>query len=284
MVKIGSVWDSTTDVLAGRAALLVPLAALAFFLPAVLQNALMLYGGTSPGVAVAGLFVGIAALLISVWGQLATLAIASDPSTTLQTAGQRATRRLPADLLILLVLGGLTLLLIVPIVIALSATGYDFAALAAWNGTDDLPPLAPGAAAFVALYALVLVVGGLWVMARLFLVNAVVLNERRGIGAIGRSVQLTRGLTLKLIGVAVLFIVVFLVAFLAAKSVVGLVARLLLGPANITTAQFLAAIAGAALTASFTVVVQVFAARLYAAVCGYGQDGAGQDGSAARVA
>lgn len=278
MVKIGSVWDSTTDVLAGRAALLVPLAALTFFLPAVLQNALKLYGGTSPGIAVAGLFVGIAILLISLWGQLATLAIASDPNTTLQTAGQRATRRLPADLLVLLVLGGLALLLFVPIVIALTATGYDFAALSAWNGAGPLPPLSPGAAAFVGLYVLILIAGGLWVSARLFLVNAVVLNERRGIGAIGRSFQLTRGLTFKLIGVALLFVVVFLVAALAAQSVVGLVARLLLGPANITTAKFLAAVAGAALMAAFTVVVQVFAARLYAAV----RD-AGQDGGAARA-
>lgn len=273
MVKIGSVWDSTTDVLAGRAALLVPLAALAFFLPAVLQNALKLYGGTSPGVAVAGLFVGIVMLLISLWGQLATLAIASDPNTTLRTAGQRATQRLPADLLVLLVLGGLALLLFVPIVIALGATGYDFAALSAWNGVGSLPPLSPGASAFVALYTLILIVGGLWLSARLFLVNAVVLHERRGIGAIGRSFQLTRGLTFKLIGVAVLFVVVFLVATLAAQSVVGLVARLLLGPANITTAKFLAAIAGAAMMAAFTIVVQVFAARLYAAVCGDGRSG-----------
>ena len=273
MVKIGSVWDSTTDVLAGRAALLVPLAAMTFFLPAVVQNAVKLYGGTSPGIAVAGLFVGIVLLVISLWGQLATLAIASDPNTTLHSAGQRATRRLPADLLVLLILGGLALLLFVPIVIALVATGYDFAALSAWDGVGPLPPLSPGAAAFIALYTLVLIVGGLWISARLFLVNAVILNEARGIGAIGRSFQLTRGLGLKLIGVALLFVIVFLVATLAAQSVVGLVARLLLGPANITTAKFLAAVAGAALMAAFTVVVQVFAARLFAAVHGDGQAG-----------
>ena len=36
-VRIGSVWDSTQQGLAGRASLLVPFAAIGFFLPAMLQ-------------------------------------------------------------------------------------------------------------------------------------------------------------------------------------------------------------------------------------------------------
>ena len=92
--------------------------------------------------------------------------------------------------------------------------------------------------------------------------------EERGIGAIGRSVQLTRGMTLKLIGVVLLFTIAYLVALAAVQSVVGLVARLALGPQNIATALFLAGLAGAVVTAAFTTLLQVFAARLYAVITG----------------
>lgn len=266
MTRIGDVWDSTVAVLQGRAGLLVPLAGVAFFLPSIVQSGVKLYGGDTPGIAALGALVGLVVLLLSLWGQLAVIAIASDPDTTRAEAQRVALRRLPANLLVLLVLGAIALLLVVPIVAVLVATGYDFTAASASAGTGPMPAVAPGAALFLGLYGLALFILGLLVSARLFLTNAVVLNERRGIGAVARSVALTRGLTARLIGVALLFGIVLLVVLLAAQSVVGLTFRLLLGPEHITTARFLAAIAGAGVTAAFTTVVQVFAARLYAAV------------------
>lgn len=266
MVKISSVWDSTVAVLAGRAALLVPLAAIAFFLPAAGQNAIKLYGGASTGPTVFGFVYALLALILALWGQLAVIAIASDPATTQREAQRAAFSRVPAYLVVLLVLVGCGLVLAVPVIGALIASRYDFAWAAAATDAASLPPIAPGTRLFLLFYTLALMAGGIWISARLFLVGAVVLNERRAIGALGRSVALTRGLTLKLIGVALLFLIVASVATLAAQSVIGLVFRLALGPNQIATAKFMAASAGAVLSAAFTVVTQVFAARLYAAV------------------
>lgn len=265
-VRIGDVWDSTTDVLAGRARLLAPVAAVAFLLPSVLQSAVRLFGGASPGVAALVLLVGLIGLIAGLWGQLTVIAVASDPAATRADAGRLAAARLPADLLVWLVLGGLGLLTLVPFFVILAASGYDFAAAAAYKGVGDMPAMPAGALLPLTLYALALIVVLFWVGARLALVNAVVLNERRRLGAIARSWELTRGLTAKLIGVAMLFGIVFLIALTAAQAIVGLVFRLLLGPDQVTTALLMAAIAGALVTAAFTIVVQVFAARLYAAV------------------
>lgn len=267
-VKISVAWDSTTDVLAGRAGQLTPLAAGVFFLPAVAQAAVRGYAGTGTFAGVLGLLVGIAALLVTLWGQLAVLAIASDPAITRAEAGALAGRRLPAQLAALVAIGAIVVLALLPFAVALAATGYDIAAATAAIGRDDaaaVPPLAPAATVFILLYGLVLAVAALWATARLFLVNAAVLNERRGLGAIARSVAMTRGLTWKLIGTTMLFVVVYLIAVTAVQLVVRLVAGLVLGGGAAATTLFLAAIAAAAVTAVFTVIVQVFAARVYAA-------------------
>ena len=266
MTKIGDVWDSTTAVLAGRAGMLAWIAALGFVLPSVVQSATRLYGGGSPGVAALAGLIGLAALVAALWGLLALIAVASDPAATLSRAGRLALARLPKLLLVALVAMGVSILVTLPPVVALAATGYDFTAASAAPDATGMPAMTPGAAGFVRLYSFVLGLLGLWVGARLSVLLPVVVNEGRGVGAFGRSWTLTRGLTWKLIGVALLFSLVYLVAQRAVQPVVGLAARLLLGPDDVATALFAAAMAGALVLAAFMVVVQVFAARLYASV------------------
>ena len=265
-IRIGNIWDSTTDVLSGRAGMLMPVAAVAFLLPAALQAAIQAYGGTSPAAAGLGAVVSIVALVATLWGQLTVIGIASDPDVTREQAAGAARRRLGAALLVTLVVAAIFILAVLPIVGALLATGYDFRAAAAGAGSTGATPMAPAAALFCALYGLVLMVAGLWIGARLFVLSPVILHERRGIGAIARSVALTRGLTLKLIGVALLLVVVYAVAALAAKFIVFLVFRLLLGVAHLATATWLGDVAAAAVSAVFSTAVAVFAARLYAAL------------------
>ena len=266
MVKIGSTWDSTTDVLSGRVGLLAPIAALAFLLPAAVQGALVAYGGTSTGVAAANSLVSLLTVVLVLWGQLAIIAVASDPATTRSQANAAAVRSLPRAVLVTVVLLAIALVAILPIAAVLLASGYDFRAAASPGGSSGAPAIPPGASLFIVFYGLLLLIAALWIGARLFLVNAVVLNERRGIGALPRSIQLTRGLTLKLIGVVLLFLIVYLVAALAVQSVFLIVLRLVLGATQIATATWLATVAGAVVGAIFNTVVAVFAARLYAAV------------------
>ena len=262
-VSIGNVWDSTTDVLAGRAGLLAPIAAAAFLLPGAAQAAVSSYGGTSTAGAAIGVVVAILALVAGLWGQLTIIGVASDPDATRSAAGEAARRRLPAALLVSLVIGAIFVAAVLPIVAALWAGGFD---LKAASASGEQPSIAPAAALFSFVYALLLIVAAFWFGARLMVLSPVVLHERRAIGAIGRSLQLTRGLTLKLIGTALLLLLVYFVAALAVRYVVFIPLRLLLGANQIATATWLGAIASAAVGAVFSTVVAVFTARLYAAL------------------
>ncbi len=121
--------------------------------------------------------------------------------------------------------------------------------------------LTPVLLTFGALLVVAFVIG-----ARLILLNPVILNERRGLGAVMRSFRLTRGLTLKIVGVMILFAIVLLVPMMAIQAVVGLVARLILGADAQPAIGFLAGTAGAAVTSLFSVVAAAFTAQLYVAV------------------
>lgn len=268
MVRIGNVWDSTTDVLAGRTATLAGVATLAFFVPAAAQVGLTAWGGASPapGVAALGALVKLVALIASVWGSLTIIAVASDPAITRGQASASATKRLPAALLLMLVLIAVGIALVVPVVAMLAAGGFDFQAAMAQAGSATQPRLPAGTNVFLFFYVLAILIGAAWACARLFPLLAVVLHEKRGIGAFGRSWMLTRGMTWRLIGVGILFVVVFLIASLAAQAVVVVVLRLVLGPALITVATLLGGLAAAVVGAIFSAVVAVFGARLYAAL------------------
>ena len=267
MVRIGNVWDDASDVLVGRAGVLLPIAAVAFFLPTAIGAANRAYLPDSVGKAVVAMLIAIAALLVQLWGQLAIVAVASDPATTRADAGAAGIRRLGPALLVTLVLLAGTVIALLPIGAVVAATRFDWHA-AATSGNAVPTEMPAGARAFCTLYGLLLLAGLSWLGARLFVLMPIVLNERRGIGAFGRSFQLTRGLALRLIGVTILFGIVLLVASWAAKAVVFVVLRLVLGGGAAATATFLSELAVAAVQAALVTVAIVFAARLYAALVG----------------
>lgn len=281
-VRIGSVWDSTQQVLAGRTGMLAPIAAIGFVLPSVMQVLLLPQTpGASPGFT--GVAVALVAILLSLWGQLAIMALATHPATTQAEAGRvGVARMLPVLGLALVIALVLAAVILVPLLV-LGLSGYDFAAAMAAGGNPALmPPVPGGAGAFVTLYMLVTAVVAIWLAARLMLVYAVVLNERRGLGAFRRSIALTRGMTWRLIGVCLLFLIVLTVATLAAQGVTGTVARLILGPERLATARGIAALAGAVVSAGFMTMAYVFVARLYVAAAGQPQAAApvvAEDGS-----
>ena len=116
-----------------------------------------------------------------------------------------------------------------------------------------------------ALYFVILTVFLLWAGARLLPLMPVIVNERRGLGAIARSFALTRGSTLKLVWVILLYAIVVLVAMVAVGSVFGLIARLVLGEDQAPAVAFVAAAASGVLTTGFTVLQMVFEAQFYLA-------------------
>lgn len=262
-VSIGQVWDRTTDVLRGRTGIIAPIATLAIFLPTVVNAALTSFapaGATTTSLLAAA--IALAVVVATVWGTLAIIAVATDPATTRADAHRQASARLLPAIGIVVALGMILSLAFVPVVVALVQGGVDV------TRPNTAVNLSTGAASFITLYMLVLMALGLWLSARLMLLNPVILNERRGLRSVTRSIELTRGLTWRLVGVLILFAIVVLVPTLAVQAVVGVVVRLLLGEGGIATATFLAAVAGAVVTTAFSAVAAVFQAQLYVAAGG----------------
>lgn len=269
MVRISQVWDSTVDAVRGRAGLILPVAALALWGPAVVQAAFSSYLSPEAGRA-AGAGASLVTLLltvVSVWGGLVVLAITSAPDVGRDAAMRMASARVLPLVGVALVVGVVIVAALVPLFVALAAGGLDMNAMAAGRFAMS-GQLSGGAGLFATLYSILLLAALFWVSARLMPLSAVVLHERRGLGAIGRAFSLTRGLAPKLFGVSLLFGVVLVIASGAVQLVVGTVVRLALGPDGVPTATFLGAVAGAVVSTALTVLAYGFMARLYAALTG----------------
>jgi len=210
-----------------------------------------------------GSLLALVAFVLTLFGTLAVVAVASDPATGERSAYAKARDALPRTLGAVLLVGLALGLLFLPGIALMLAGGFD--PRAAQLGTPQTD-VAAGPLLGAMLVFLLWSVAALWAMARLILIYPVCVNERRGVGAIARSVALTRGLTLRMLGVLILYGLVLSVAWFATAAVVGTVFRLVLGPEGQGGATLLAAVAVAAVTAAFSVLPAVFTARLYAAV------------------
>lgn len=262
-VKMSNVWDRTTEVLSGRAGALAGIAFTTLFAPLVLMLG---YTTTvqprTPQQLVVLLVLLVLVAVVGVLGALAMIALASEPATTRADAWRQARSRVVPLIGVSLVLVAIALLAFSPVFVAIAHAKGAMATLAA---TGMPAKLSGGTVAFVSIYYFVLLAFLIWASARLSVLNAVVLHERRGLGAIRRSFALTRGITWRLIGVLLLYVVVLFIARAAVQSVVGVILRLALGPAQIDTALFVAGVCGAVVTTLFTILAVTFTAQLYVA-------------------
>jgi hypothetical protein len=269
MVSMSNIWDQTVEVLRGRSSILTRIAIPAIFLPAVVRDGWTAFSAPAsatpqPSFSIFGSVLAFAAGLLMIWGQLAVTAVASDPAVTQGEAAALASRRYAPALGVYVVAGVVLMLLAVPIVIAFAGSGIDFAAMA----SGVTPQIAPARIGFIALYSLVLFVALILIAVRLFLLTPVIVNERAGLRAFARSWSLTRGNAWRILGIYILFTLVWIVVQGAATFVVGSIARLLIGPDAPQVVTFIVALIGAAATTAYSVVLAVFAAQLYAAVSG----------------
>ena len=262
MVRMGDVWDRTTDVLSGRGRTLAGIAAMAIFLPGVVRSGYSLYvGKDTPMAALVGGLIAIVASLVAVWAQLTLIALSTDPATTEPQAAAVGRARLLPTIGVGVLIGIVFGIFMMPIFIALIGAGWNPQAMQA----GQMPVLSAGLAGFIGLYSLAYFIAFLWCAARLSLWTPVMVNERLGVGAIARSFALTRGITWKIIGVFVLYLIVLVVAFSAVTAVTGVVFGLILGSGARPTVGFLSSIAGGAVTTAFSTLAAVFTAQLYVA-------------------
>lgn len=264
MVKMGTVWDRTAEFLSDNIAAVLPIALLAFFVPASIEgNFAAIEEGADRTMVVALYAIRVAFGILQMWGSLAIAALALDIASE-KTAGRVALRRLLQALVVSVAMLAVVLVLFLPIPAVLGANGIDLTAVARGQRFDMSATLAGS----VAIYLILLVLLLLWLGARLAVVTPVIVGENRWFGAIRRSWRLTRGATLRIVGVVLLYAIVSWVAALAAQTVFGSIFALVAGGegSGLSLAGVLTAIVTAAVQTGFTVLAPVFTAKLYIAL------------------
>lgn len=268
-ISIDAVWADATRVMGERGGRILGIGLLAFALPPVAQAAIRLAVPLGPArSAMLALLVSIVGLLLSLWGALAVLALASEPPASVAVARMAASRRLPASIgVAAAILVGL-MLLTIPLGLVAVAAGADMTSMAQGSaGVARATAKAGWTILILSLGSLALL---LWLGARLLPVQAVILHERLGLRAVTRAFGATRGLALRLVAAELLFVVGLAIAALAAQAVMATALFLALGPERVDLSLFLSAVAGALVTGGLTALAWVFVARLYAALTGNG--------------
>ncbi|KQM66688.1 MULTISPECIES: hypothetical protein [unclassified Sphingomonas] len=275
MAKIGTIWDRAVDFVRDHLGEVMPvLLVTQFAVPAVSGSLNGLRAEASGGTAAAlGLLSALVAL-VSLWGALYLIAFAAQPDGQEQkrvALSLAKTRFLPMIGISIVMIVILTILAVPGIILAV-ASGFDFTSV--MNGVPPQPAeFAKLGTALLYFFVLVLVI--LWASARLLPINAVVAMERRGVGAIRRAFELTRGMTLKLIGVLILYAIVAGVAVSAAQFVVGGILGLLIGNSGAFSPTIIvSSFAVAAVSAALALYQSAFVGKLYREVVGQQDDAA----------
>lgn len=264
MVEMGNVWDRTAEHISDNLGSVVPVALLMIFAPTAIYT--NLWDAMSSFSAMGRIPIAltvIALVIVSNWGQLTLVAQALDHRTD-REARAVAFRRLPMNILAAVLIGLSLVLLLIPCSFILLAAGVptDPAAM------RTMPQAAMmQAIGMAAIYLLVLAPFVIWALSRLVVLTPVIVNEGLMFGAFARAFRLTRGVTLKIIGVCILYVIVSTVAQIAVTSVFGLIFRFVAGPGGaLSLSSVLTSVFAAAVQTGFVVLATIFTAKLYQAL------------------
>lgn len=242
-LSISRAWEETTAILNrdGRLFAIVGLAL--FVVPGTL--AALVTPPASPGSLPepgAWTLVAMVAMLIALVGQLAVMRLALQPPTSVGEAIRHGARRAPPFL-------AAVLLFALPVALLLGM-----------------------ALALMPALMLILLLIMIPLAARLLLASAVATGERRGpLAILQRSMELTRGQTLKLAGFLLAFLFVFGLLLAAIQFAAGGTILLLLGKAEpLTVAALLLALIGNLAEAAVVMFLAVMVARIYVQLAGDG--------------
>lgn len=273
MAKLGTVWERAAEFAGERIGALSPIALGAIALPTVLNAGLQLVVlGAGPGLRLTMLALALLLSIVSMWGSLVVTAWAIDPGSR-AAAAALARRRLPAVLLVSIVVGAVAALIFLPIPLFLGLRGYDlaqmFSGATAQATIDTRPTIDPQTGGLIGLYLLALIPLMATLFVRLILLGPVVLREGLLLGAVRRSWVLTRRHGWRVFGTLLLFFVIAGIAQLAAQTVFGSVFTLLFGagPAGtLTLAIGLTLLVQAIVQTLIIVLLAAFQGKLYAAL------------------
>ncbi|MFA5969426.1 MAG: hypothetical protein WC816_09325 [Sphingomonas sp.] len=265
MVRMSTVWDRTTEFVADNLGAIFPFALVIAAIAAVQDIAGAASADASSATILAVSSIGFVLGLVALVARLAVIVLAVEGGRRGGDVLALVLGRLLAVIGIIVIVGLGFVLLMVPLLVMLVAGGIDLTQMQHLDAAavQAIPPAVQGG---IALYALAIAAGLLWLGARLAVIFPVLLFERLLEGSFARSFALTRGLALRIIGVLIMISVVSGVATLAARTVFGSVLPLILGDGGATgVASILTAIVAAVVMTLFTVIGDAFAGKLYVA-------------------
>jgi hypothetical protein len=211
-ISMSAIWDESAAMIRRESHLMVPLALATVGIGAVIS------GMTQPetpgaGLGLAGILGFVIGNILNLIGNLAIMVLALMPGMSVGESLRLAMARLPKMLGIAAIFLIAILVMMIPIavIIGMSSAGIN------QNMTfQELPPVA----IFVVLViSLVL----FYFIARLLTLTAMVVDQNPPvIEAIRSSFTATRGITMKVVGVVLLFLVVTIVVSAAAGSIAGI--------------------------------------------------------------
>ncbi|MDQ3074053.1 MAG: hypothetical protein M3Q88_00370 [Pseudomonadota bacterium] len=246
-ISIGVAWTGAAAFVRREKKLLAPLVLALMVLPVTVSqlvqptNPFASSGGIKPWMVIA-----IISLLAGLVGQMAISRLAMGWEASLGAALRLAARRLPttvaAFILFFLCVG----LVVIPLTMVLMIAG----------GGADRASAGSGAANAMTLLAIFAAVP------RIMLSPVIAMNESTGPwGLVKRSWRASRGQYWRLLGFFIMVLIASLILAIAASSVVGSLAALLIGPSNpLTISRLLVALTGG--------MVQAVIATIYAAMIG----------------
>lgn len=265
MVDMGNIWDRTTAFIGQHASIVVPIALLALLLPTAASNvvwsaAQQCDGTVSP---LAAAIVSVVLVLPTLWAQLALTALVLNPAGGGGGARGAATAAFGRAIVVMLAVFAAFAVASAPLIWMMHAGGITVV----HTGCDAGPETAGHGGWSTTIYGIVLAIVVALVSVRLTMLYPVVVAEQRGIAAIGRAFRLSRGIVWRLIGVWLVFVLVYAIASLAVSTAFGAVLRLLAPDAGpFAATSILLVVLVACVRTAFTVIVATFAASLYVAV------------------
>ena len=259
-LSISRAWDETREIFRSDGGLLVSVALALIVLPEIVVGIIAPRATGVETSAFSG-WLGLAAGLIALIGQLAIIRLALGPSTTVGDAIAHGVRRFPSALGALVILILLLILILIPFVIVLGVVGgADLTRMSA--GTP------PTGSQLLIILLMTLVVFGISV--RFSLLSPVASAEAVGPLAIAkRAWQLGGGHYWRLLGLVVLLLIAAVVLLAVSGIIGGLLARMVSSDITpFSLAALILALASGIAQGAFSVLASVMLARVYAQVAG----------------
>jgi hypothetical protein len=211
MTLMNHAWDDAMAFIRRESALLIPLALATVFLGDVVGTLAQTH---APDAQPSGFsqIIFLAAALWSTVGQLSITALVLRPGSSVGEAIRMGLSRLGKLLLIALIIVAGFILAMIPVATALVSAGFN----------PENPQSLSQMPTWAAFYVGLLSIGMIWVVARLLLLNPLIVDRNPGpIAALKAAFDMTRGIAAQIVLVLLIYVIVLAILTGAVKFVVG---------------------------------------------------------------